>query len=314
MAFRQRFLILTLAAVLALGSVGDAFARAGGGFSFGSRGARTFVMPNSTPTAPRGAAPFDRSAASNNASLGRPPQAGFFSGRSMLLGGLLSAGLFGLLLGHGFFGLGGVSSFLVLLLQLGLLFLVFKWIMGFMRRGRPGFQNAGFYGGRGQGFGPASSNAGGAFSAFGGGQAVTGRETKLEPTQADFSIFEQRLGEVQSAFGSEDLKQLRDLATPEMASYFAEEFAANSGKGVVNRISDVKLLQGDLADAWRERSGEYATVAMRFSLIDTMVDRITGRIVSPDSAAPQQVTEVWTFKRPLGGAPGDWKLSGIQQA
>jgi predicted lipid-binding transport protein (Tim44 family) len=157
-------------------------------------------------------------------------------------------------------------------------------------------------------------NSGGAFSTFGGGQAGTGRETKLEPTQADFSMFEQRLGEVQSAFGSEDLKQLRDLATPEMVSYFAEEFAANKGKGVVNRVSDVKLLQGDLAEAWREQNAEYATVAMRFSLIDWMADRITGRIVSPDPAAPQQVTEVWTYKRPRGGAPGDWKLSGIQQA
>jgi predicted lipid-binding transport protein (Tim44 family) len=309
MAFRQSFLILILAAAVALGSVGDAFARAGGGFSFGSRGARTFVMPNSTPTAPRGAAPFDRSAASNDAILGGPSRTGLFSGRGMLLGGLLSAGLFGLLLGHGFFGLGGVSSFLVLLLQLGLLFLVFKWIMGFIRRGRPGFQNAGSYGGRGQGFGQASSNSGGAFSAFGRGQAVTGRQTKFEPTQADFSMFEQRLGEVQSAFGSEDLKQL-----PEMVSYFAEEFAANNGKGIVNRVSDVKLLQGDLAEAWREQNAEYATVAMRFSLIDWMADRITGRIVSPDPAAPQQVTEVWTYKRPSGGAPGDWKLSAIQQA
>ena len=317
MAFRQRFLIVTLAAVLALGSVGDAFARAGGGFSFGSRGARTFVMPNSTVTAPRGAAPFDRSAASNNAILGGPARTGFFSGgfRSGLLGGFLGAGLLGLLFGQGFFGgLGGGLSILGLLLQLGLLFLVFKWIMGFIRGGRPGFQNAGFYGGRGQGSGQASSNSGGAFSTFGGGQAGAGRETKLEPTQADFSIFEQRLGEVQSAFGSEDLKQLGDLATPEMVSYFAEEFAANNHKGVVNRVSGVKLLQGDLADAWRERSGEYATVAMRFSLIDTIVDRITGRIVSSDPAAPQPATEVWTFKRPLGGAPDDWKLSAIQQA
>jgi predicted lipid-binding transport protein (Tim44 family) len=311
MAFRQRFLILTLAAVLALGFVGDAFARAGGGFSFGSRGARTFVMPNSTPTAPRGAAPFDRSAASNGAILGGPPRTGFFSGRGMLLGGLLGAGLFGLLFGHGFFGLGGVSSILVLLLQLGLLFLVFKWIMGFFRGGRPGFQNAGLYGGRGQGFGQASSNSGGAFSTFGGG---SGRETKLEPTQADFSMFEQRLGEVQSAFGSEDLKQLGDLATPEMVSYFAEELAANNHTGVVNRISDAKLLQGDLAEAWREQNAEYATVAMRFSLTDSIVDRITGRAVSPNPSTPQQVTEVWTYKRPPGGAPRDWKLSGIQQA
>ena len=268
MAFRQRFLILILAAALALGSVGDAFARAGGGFSFGSRGARTFIMPNSTPTAPHGAAPFDRSITSNDAILGRPPQAGFFSGRGILLGGLLGAGLFGLLSGHGFYGLGGGMSILVLLLQLGLLFLVFKWIVGFVRRERPGFRNAGLYGGPGQSFGQPSSNSGGAFSTFRGGPAGPGRETKLAPTQADFSIFEQRLREVQSAFGSEDLKQLGDLATPEMVSYFAEEFAANHHKGVVNRVSDVKLLQGDLAEVWREHNAEYATVAMRFSLIE----------------------------------------------
>ena len=314
MAFRQRFLILTLAAVLALGFVGEAFARAGGGFSFGSRGARTFVMPNSTPTAPRGAAPFDRSATSNDAILGRPPQAGVFSGRGMLLGGLLGAGLFGLLFGHGFFGAGGVLSFLVLLLQLGLLFLVFRWIMGFFRGERAGVQNAAFYGNRGQGFGQASSNSGGALSTFGGRPAGTGGETKIEPSQADFAMFEQRLGEVQSAFGSEDLERLRDLATPEMVSYFAEELAANNRKGVVNRISEVKLLQGDLAEAWRERNAEYATVAMRFSLIDSIKDRITGSIVSPNPSTPQQVTEVWTYKRALGGAAGDWKLSAIQQA
>ena len=309
MAFRQRFLILILAAVLALGSVGDAFARAGGGFSFGSRGARTFLMPNSTPTAPRGAAPFDRPAASNDATFGRPRQTGFFSGRSMLLGGLLSAGLFGLLLGHGFFGLGGVSSMLVLLLQLGLLFLVFRWIMGFIRRERPGFQNAGLYGGPGQGFGQASSNSSGAFSSFGGGQAGTGRETKLEPTQADFSMFEQRLGEVQSAFGSEDLKQLRDLATPEMVSYFTDDLQRNKARNVVNKVSGTKLLQGDLAEAWREGDSDYASVAMRFSMIDKTVDRVSGRLVE-GSEQPSEATEVWTFLRPRGA---NWELSAIQQ-
>jgi predicted lipid-binding transport protein (Tim44 family) len=311
MAFRQGFLILILVAALAISYVGDAHARAGGGFSFGSRGARTFIMPNSTPTAPRGAAPFDRSITSSDASFGRPPQTGFFSGRGALLGGLLGAGLFGLLLGHGFFGLGGGLSILVLLLQLGLLFLAFKWILGFTRGERPGFQNAGFYGARGQGSSQPSSR--GAASTFGGGKAGTG-ETKFEPTQADFAMFEQRLGEVQSAYGSEDLERLRDLVTPEMVSYFAEELAANNRKGIVNKISNVKLLQGDLAEAWREPNAEYATVAMRFSLIDSIVDRITGSIVSSAPSTPQQVTEVWTYKRPPGGAPRDWKLSAIQQA
>ena len=38
MSFRSKTLIFALAALLSLGMAGDAFARAGGGFSMGSRG------------------------------------------------------------------------------------------------------------------------------------------------------------------------------------------------------------------------------------------------------------------------------------
>ena len=147
-----------------------------------------------------------------------------------------------------------------------------------------------------------------------GGGPGTLREAKLEIAPADFSVFEQRLVAIQSAYGAEDFDRLRALATPEMASYFAEELAGNAKKGLVNRLSDVTFLQGDLSEAWREEQGEYATVAMRYSLIDTMADRVAGKIVSGDPATPQQATEVWTFTRHVGGAPDDWKLSAIQQA
>ena len=126
MALRHKSLIIALAATLALGFASDTSARVGGGFSFGSRGARTFSAPSATPTAPRGAAPFERSMTSPNANiLGRPsPYASgsFFSGGfgRGLLGGFIGAGLFGLLFGHGLFGgLGGGLSILGLLLQLG---------------------------------------------------------------------------------------------------------------------------------------------------------------------------------------------------
>jgi predicted lipid-binding transport protein (Tim44 family) len=95
-----------------------------------------------------------------------------------------------------------------------------------------------------------------------------------------------------------------------MLSYFAEDLARNTSRGVVNRISDVKLLQGDLAEAWHEGSTDYATVAMKFSLSDQMLDRATGRVVEGD-AHPQTTTEVWTFRRERGGS---WLLSAIQQA
>jgi predicted lipid-binding transport protein (Tim44 family) len=314
MAFRHKPLILILAATLALGIAGDAFARAGGGFSFGSRGGRTFSAPSATPMAPR-AAPMERSMSSPN---GPAPfsQGNFFSGGfgRGLLGGFIGAGLFGLLFGHGLFGgLGGGLSILGLLLQIGLLFLLFKFVMGFVRGRRPALHGTAFDSSAGQGLGQDGTRAHGGFAGFGGGPGSPRRETKLEVAPADFSVFEQRLVAIQSAYGAEDFDRLRALAAPEMASYFAEELAGNAKKGLVNRVSDVKFLQGDLSEAWREQQGEYATVAMRFSLIDTMADCVSGKIVSGDPAAPQQATEVWTFARHVGGAPGDWKLSAIQQ-
>ncbi len=99
-------------------------------------------------------------------------------------------------------------------------------------------------------------------------------------------------------------------STPEMLSYFSEDLARNASRGVVNRLSDVKLLQGDLAEAWREGNTDYATVAMKFSLVDQMVERTSGRVVEGDDH-PQVATEVWTFRRERGG---NWLLSAIQQA
>jgi predicted lipid-binding transport protein (Tim44 family) len=96
--------------------------------------------------------------------------------------------------------------------------------------------------------------------------------------------------------------------TPEMLSEAAEELTRNTSRGVVNRVSDVKLLQGDLAEAWREGDSEYATVAMRYAVRDETQERDSGRVVE---TGPAEVTEIWTFRRIDGGR---WLLSAIQQA
>jgi predicted lipid-binding transport protein (Tim44 family) len=331
MAMRHKTLIFTLAALLAMGFSADAFARLGGGSSFGSRGGRTFSAPSATPTAPRGAAPMERSMTSPNDNIfrrspsGAPGGAGgFFSGGfgRGLLGGLVGAGLFGMLMGHGFLGgLGGGMSIIGLLLQIGLLFILFKVVMGFIRNRRPAaqgnFQGSSYDSSAAQG-GPrpsGSSGIGGGIGGFGGGLgANAARNTRLDIAPADFSMFEQRLASIEQAYGAEDLNGLRPQVTPEMASYFAEELADNARKGLVNKLSNVTFLQGDLSEAWREEGAEYASVAIKFSLNDTMVDRATGRIVSGDPSTPQQVTEVWTFTRRPGGFPDEWKLSALQQA
>jgi predicted lipid-binding transport protein (Tim44 family) len=99
---------------------------------------------------------------------------------------------------------------------------------------------------------------------------------------AAYDTFEHLLDGIQAAYSKEDLNAVRALATPEMVSYFAEDLARNASRGIVNQVSDVKLVQGDLAEAWREGSTDYATVAMKFSLVDKMVDRSTGRVVEGD--------------------------------
>ena len=144
------------------------------------------------------------------------------------------------------------------------------------------------------------------FSGVGGSAP---NEVRLEVKPQDFDAFERLLGEIQTAYGIEDLAALRQRTTPEMLSYYAEELAKNAGRGVVNQLSNVKLLQGDLAEAWREADDQYATVAMRYSLDDRMVNRANGRVVEDTSG--QQLTELWTFRRALGG---NWVLSALQQA
>jgi predicted lipid-binding transport protein (Tim44 family) len=84
--------------------------------------------------------------------------------------------------------------------------------------------------------------------------------------------------------------------------------AGNASRGLINRVTDVKLLRGDLAEAWREGSTDYATVAMNFALNDSMVERASGQTVEGDERS--EATELWTFMRARGG---NWLLSAIQQ-
>ena len=307
---RLRTLAQLAAIVAALAFVaGDADAAPR--FNAGSRGSRTFIAPPPTATAPNAARPIERSMTQPGVSSPvRPATSGGFFNRTGLLGGLaagfLGAGLFGLLFGYGFLGgLGGIASFLGLLLQIGIVVLVARLIWQWWQR-------------RSQ---PATAFAGGPIlrdlspyqprANFGGFRGSTrfASAAPIEIKSADFDAFERSLSEVQTAYGAEDLAALRLRMTPEMLSYYSEELAKNASRGVVNQLSDVKLLKGDLAETWREGNDEYATVALRYSLIDRTLDRASGRLVE-GSDHPQETTELWTFRRVSGGK---WLLSAIQQ-
>jgi predicted lipid-binding transport protein (Tim44 family) len=118
------------------------------------------------------------------------------------------------------------------------------------------------------------------------------------------------LSDIQGAFSKGDLAKLRTLATPEMVGYFSEQLSTNASRGVENLVDAVKLEQGDLSEAWSEAGIDYATVAMRFSMIDVMRRIADGTIVEGNPEVRTEATEVWTFLRSRGG---NWILSAIQQ-
>lgn len=304
--FKPMILALMVAAALPLGTA-TVEARAGGGFSFGSRGSRTFSMPAPTTTAPRWTQPMQRSQtpSSGFGTSMQPRRFGFGTG---LAAGLLGAGVLGMLTGNGFFGgLGGVASLFGFLFQLALIAFLIRLALRFFRSRTAGMAFAGGgLGGFGRGADPrqASPTAGGAGPRYGGG-------TPIAIGPQDYAAFERSLTEIQNAYGREDTATLSRLTTGEVLRNFGAEFEENRRRGLHNEVADPKLLQGDLAEAWREGGTDYASVAMRFALRDTTVDRASGRIVSGDPSRPTEATELWTFRR---DGSGPWLLSAIQQA
>ena len=293
----RRFFILLAALLPLIGALGTvpAEARLGGGHSFGSRGSFSFSSPRSTTLAP-GAAPLERSQAQmggygmrGGGGYNRRP---FMSG---LLGGFIGAGIFGLLLGGGFMHMGlGFGGLFGVLLQLLILFFIVRWLM---RR---------FLGG---GVAPARQPGTPQPSIFGPAPAQASQVAPLQLIPSDRQAFAQCLVYVQQAWGAGDLNAIAQAATPEMMGYFRDQLATLSRQGLRNRVANVSVDGMELSQAWSEGETDYATVAMRFSMLDVTEDA-AGRVVDGSATVRALVTEIWTFTRRRGG---HWILAAIQQ-
>lgn len=337
---RSRWFLAMFAIVSAvtLVAVDQAEARRGG--SFGSRGSRTYQAPPSTTTAPQ-TAPIQRSTtpqaqpgAQNRAAQGaQQARPSMFGGglAGGLMRGLMLGGLIGLLMGG---GLGGLAGMLGLLVQGALLALVVYLVIRFFRRPQPaaagganamGRMSGGFPGG-----GTGNGMGAGMGAGMGGGNSApnpargpayapapaaaaprrSGKPDEIGLAAEDYDSFENLLSTILTAYGREDQGTLKQHTTNEVFAYFADDLRANAEQGVRNEVSGVQMLQGDLAEAWREGPLDYATVAIRFSSLDRKVDRNTGQYVSGDQQ-PGESTELWTFVRENRGP---WRLSAIQGA
>lgn len=310
----------------------------------------TSTAPGQTAPINRSMTPNTNQAAPSAAQPARPgaqaPQQsrGLFGGMmGGLMGGLLMGGLFGMLLGGGF---GGMAGFFGMLLQVALIGLLVMLAMRFFasrRQGQPAYGAAGAsqrrdhsgssYNGGSQPGSAASSfkiPKIGALAGAAGGVAANAATAKPAPhapaphanamsegdeigiTQGDLETFQKMLEDVQAAYAAEDYGTLRKLTTPEAMSYLAEELSDNATSGVKNDVRDVTLLQGDVAEAWHEEGQDYATVAMRYSAIDVMRDRTSGKVIEGDEHQPSEAVEMWTFVRRPGN--DNWQVAAIQAA
>ena len=290
----------------------DADARAGGGMSMGSRGSRTYSAPAPSQTAPMGAMPFQRTMTPRQPDAGYGARAPFGAGAASMamarprhpfmngfMGGLIGAGLFGVVFGHGMFGSGmGGSGILGLLIQLALVFFIVRWAI---RR----FSGGGTGGGVSSLFSPNARGPVGGGTPQAGGQPVG-----VAITAADYQAFQQALINIQAAWSQQNVAAMQHMATPEMVSYFNNQLSELASRGARNVVSDVRFDRGDLVESWRENGMDYATVAMQYSMIDITTDA-TGRVIDGDPANRTSVTELWTFARAAG--TGTWLLSAIQQ-
>lgn len=318
----SRFAVLFAGLFLALSMVTADYAEARRGGSFGSRGTRTFQSVPPTRTAPHPAAPVERSMtpATNNAARQTPAsqRPGIFSGLGgSMMRGLLLGGLIGLLLGQGFGGLAGMLGLLLQgLLIGGAIMLAIRFFRSQSARNQaPAMagvpRSMGNFGRNAAGQPETGNVSSFPIPGIGSGFGRTAQASdEITMTPADLDTFQQRLTEVQEAFGREDHAGLRRLATPEMVSYLSEELADNAKKGIRNDVSDVSLLEADIAESWREDDRDYATAALRYESLDVMRDRASGKIVAGEAGRPTETTELWTFTRQNGG---DWKLAAIQQ-
>jgi len=315
-------LAIGLATMLTLADFAEA-RRASGGF--GSRGTRTFQAPAATRTAPAPAAPIERTmtpqtqttrpATAPNAQSQAGRTGGMFGGLAGgLMGGLLMGGLFGMLMGSGF---GGGFGFLGLLLQGVLIFFLVRFAMRMFGNRQTAYSGAGT--------GPSARNNAARGPGFQiprmGGINLGGSSASTRPRgpsasadeigvgQQDLEHFERLLKEMQAAYADEDYASLRRITTPEAMSYLAEELSENATRGVKNEVRDVHLVQGDVAESWREGNVDFATVAMRYESIDVLRDRTSGQLISGDPDNVSESTEIWTFVRRPGT---DWQISAIQ--
>lgn len=310
--------------LLWLGLDSEAFARAGGGRSSGSRsyssGGSTSRSTSPTQPSPSQQRQYQQTQPAQPASPASPGR-GLFSGfMGGIMGGLLGGMLFRSLgfagdgMGEGF----GMGDIFLLLIILGIIYFVVKRF-----RSRQTLQ-------------VSMAGAGGAPYSFPGPGPSPGpvlgplpweKDSKENPLpnalrhiKAMDSAFDEKafkdLAEdlffkIQGAWTRRDLKAIRSLLSPAMYEVFQEQVDRLIADQEINRLENIAVREVEIVEAGQDHGEEYITVKFYANLLDYTVKEKTGEIVAGSSSDPVKFVEYWTFNRNVGEK--NWILGGITQ-
>jgi predicted lipid-binding transport protein (Tim44 family) len=312
--------VLMALAILPALSVTEAWARAGGGSSSGSRGSRSYTAPAqpSSPVSPR-----QPSSPAVSPAQPRPGWGGMMGG---MLGGLLLGGLLGGLLFGGGFGNGIGLMEIVIIAGLG-------WFaLSYMRR-RQAAAPSGYAMAGGGYAGPAPRDDAATTARYGSGTPAGGTATLEPPTgpsdlerglghvrQMDASFDPRAFAEtasdvffkVQGAWTARDLRSVSANLTPEMQAQLQRDCDRLRADQKINRLENIAVRSAEVTEAWQETGQDYVTVHFLASLLDYTTDESGARVLDGSRTEPVKFEEYWTFVRPVG--PGPFKLAAIQQA
>jgi len=312
----KRFLALACLMAVALAPVllvSDAWARAGGGSSGGSRGSRSYSSPARPSQSP--ATPSQPSSPPSSFQQPQPQRSGWGAGLMGGLAGFALGGLLGsMLFGHGMGG--GIGLMEILLIGAGIFLLV-----RMMRNRQAATEPAPSYG---QGYGGSQPQAQSQPQMY-QAEAVSPGPSDLDRgvgyiRQMDAGFDPARFTDtasdiffrVQAAWMVRDMSQASAWITPGMTDILQKDCDRLRGQGRINRLDNIAVRSVAVTEAWQEGGQDYVTVHFLASLLDYTVDERSGQVVEGSRAEPVKFEEFWTFVRPVG--PNAWRLSAIQQA
>lgn len=306
----------------------DAWARAGGGRSMGSRGSRSYSSPSRTSTSPQATQPASRayttpqttqqaSPMPNPAAQPRPSFWRTFGAGA--LGGILGGMLFSSF-GHGAGGMargiGGSGIGLFDILLIGALLYGIYW---FIKRRKQREATAAAY----------SSTSASTWQepplsfetvAKTGVVAADDLAAGLAHIRSmDPSFDEKRFNEfctdhffrVQGAWANRDMTGIRALLTDGMYGLMQADAEKLRAEKKLNRLDNIAVRSVEITEAWQEQGQDFVTVRFLANLLDYTTSE-SGDLISGSKTEPVKFEEFWTYTRPVGG--GSWQLSGINQA